>query len=33
MNAGHEDIHHHVKTYIAVFVGLMVLTIITVDIS
>ena len=22
MSAGHEDIQHHVKTYIAVFVGL-----------
>jgi cytochrome c oxidase subunit 4 len=33
MSAGHEDIHHHVKTYIGVFVALMVLTIITVGIS
>ncbi|RPH64199.1 MAG: hypothetical protein EHM89_02230 [Acidobacteria bacterium] len=33
MSAGHEDIHHHVKTYIGVFVALMVLTIITVAVS
>jgi cytochrome c oxidase subunit 4 len=33
MSAGHEDMHHHVKTYIRVFVGLMVLTVITVAVS
>jgi cytochrome c oxidase subunit 4 len=33
MSAGHEDIHHHIKAYIGVFVALMVLTIITVAIS
>jgi cytochrome c oxidase subunit IV len=33
MSAGHEDIHHHVRAYIGVFVALMVLTIITVGIS
>jgi cytochrome c oxidase subunit 4 len=33
MNAGHEDMHHHVRTSIRVFVGLMVLTVITVVVS
>jgi cytochrome c oxidase subunit 4 len=33
MSAGHEDIQHHIKTYIGVFVALMVLTIITVSVS
>lgn len=30
---GHTDIHHHIKTYVAVFIGLMVLTILTVSVS